>query len=444
GVGAGHKDYQGLTAKEYATKNGFYETARWCWLGQFNYGRNGGVMMPKEEKKSSAASSKSEKKVKMKERSRANPVKSSLPTQKSRKMVVNWLRESSEAIPDVVKTENVAKSDFVLGKNQQSERPSNSRSSSREQKRNHSAKRVQLLAPAGAGESSTEYRKTVFSRERPPELDEAVKRTKNVDEPLNQSRVRFPDESDAPEKTTKFRKTKFSVGRPEGLDELVKSVDREKIPEPKAQGVSFAPNQISEEENLEKSKFRKTKFSNARPAGLDELVNSVNNEVEPKIAFKSKVSFVSEESDDEEVFEKSKFRKTKFSSTRPAGLDELVENFEPVKEPEKGVKFEGEVSEQESEKAKFRKTKFSFGRPEGIEELVKNTKSEDTNAFFLTETSDNSDEEGKRRSISFSGDIEEDATRYHKKYRKSVFVSSSTLKESDEEDNLHEEIDSLR
>ena len=437
GVGAGHKDYQGLTAKEYATKNGFYETARWCWLGQFNYGRNGGVMAQKEEKKNSASSSKSEIRVKMKEKSRSSSAKSALPTQKSRKMVVNWLRESSEAIQNVEKTENVAKSDFVLGKNQQSEGPSNSRSSSREQKKDNSVKRVQLLAPAGAGESSTEYRKTVFSGKRPPELDEAVRRTRNVDEPLSQSRVSFPNENDVPEKTTKFRKTKFSTERPEGLDELV---DRVKIEEPKSQGVSFATEQQSDEENSEKSKFRKTKFSIARPAGLDELVNSINNGTQRKT--KKGVSFGSEESEDEEVFEKSskKFRKTKFSSGRPAGLDELVENIEAVKEPEKGVKFENDQSEiEESEKAKFRKTKFSFARPEGIEELVEKTKAEETEAFFLTEATDNSDleNEEKRRSISFADEIpvEEDGTRYHKRYRKSVFVSSSTLQESDEEDN---------
>lgn len=81
GVGAGHKDYQGLTAKEYATKNGFYETARWCWLGQFNYGRHGGVMMPKEDKKTSAGSNRTEKKPKMKEKVKSAPVRSSqLPT----------------------------------------------------------------------------------------------------------------------------------------------------------------------------------------------------------------------------------------------------------------------------------------------------------------------------------------------------------------------------
>ncbi|CAG5077457.1 Oidioi.mRNA.OKI2018_I69.PAR.g8721.t1.cds [Oikopleura dioica] len=361
GVGAGHKDYQGLTAKEYATKNGFYETARWCWLGQFNYGRHGGVMMPKEDKKSSAGSNRSEKRPKMKEKVESAPVKSSqLPRQKSRKMVVNWLRESSEAIPNVEKTESVAKSDFVRGKNY--ERPSSTsrpRSSSKKQK---APKRVQLLAPAGAGEGSTEYRKTRFSRERPPELDEAVRRSQNnhltVDPPP--SRVRFPEENDEPEKTKKnFRKTKFSLNRPDGLDELVKSVDR--TPEPKvSKGVCFASEDESEDERPEKSRFRKTKFSRNRPEGLDQLIEKTKKVEEPQVR------------------------------------------------EEKGVSFMSEEQEEDQEKIKFRKTKFSLSRPEGIDEIVQNTKSEDP--FFLTQNDDLSEsdsENKKQRSISFADDEED-------------------------------------
>ncbi|CAG5077460.1 Oidioi.mRNA.OKI2018_I69.PAR.g8721.t2.cds [Oikopleura dioica] len=275
-------------------------------------------------------------------------------------MVVNWLRESSEAIPNVEKTESVAKSDFVRGKNY--ERPSSTsrpRSSSKKQK---APKRVQLLAPAGAGEGSTEYRKTRFSRERPPELDEAVRRSQNnhltVDPPP--SRVRFPEENDEPEKTKKnFRKTKFSLNRPDGLDELVKSVDR--TPEPKvSKGVCFASEDESEDERPEKSRFRKTKFSRNRPEGLDQLIEKTKKVEEPQVR------------------------------------------------EEKGVSFMSEEQEEDQEKIKFRKTKFSLSRPEGIDEIVQNTKSEDP--FFLTQNDDLSEsdsENKKQRSISFADDEED-------------------------------------
>ena len=37
------RDVLRKSARDYATANGFYEAARWCWLGQWSYGSKGGV-----------------------------------------------------------------------------------------------------------------------------------------------------------------------------------------------------------------------------------------------------------------------------------------------------------------------------------------------------------------------------------------------------------------
>lgn len=92
GISATKRDVLKHNARDYATKNGFYEAARWCWLGQWSYGSNGGVAVVNDEnlqKESTTKRSRPSSRGKSK-----RPDKGNNKPNGKKKIVADWLKDN--------------------------------------------------------------------------------------------------------------------------------------------------------------------------------------------------------------------------------------------------------------------------------------------------------------------------------------------------------------
>ena len=87
GLDSSIQDAFGKTAVHYARENEHFEAARWCWLGRWQYGSQGGIQKAKDENGNPGPKLLQSLHSKKKPSSSANTARS-----KSSEKVQKWLR----------------------------------------------------------------------------------------------------------------------------------------------------------------------------------------------------------------------------------------------------------------------------------------------------------------------------------------------------------------